>query len=136
MKRVLSSTAFIPEEVYQHLPAFITRALEVVSNPRGKDMLLLGILANLSACMPEVNIIYDQCPYSPHLYILIIANSAAGKGILSLANILPTAIDKHLQRENKRKKDDFERELQAWEQHKHSSHKETQETTTDPVTRP
>ena len=135
-EKILSSTALIPEEVYQHLPAFITRALKVVSNPRGKDMLLLGILANLSACMPEVSIIYDQCPYSPHLYILIIANSAAGKGILSLANILPTAIDKHLQRENKRKKDDFERELQAWEQHKHSSHKETQETTTDQVTRP
>ena len=135
-EKILSSTAMIPDEVYQHLPAFITKALKVVSNQRGKDMLLLGILANLRACMPEVSTVYDQCPYSPHLYILIIANSAAGKGILSLANLLPTAIDKHMQKENKQKKNDYERKLQEWEQRKHSSHKETQETGTEPATCP
>lgn len=35
-EKILSSTALIPEEVYQHLPAFITRALKVVSNPSRK----------------------------------------------------------------------------------------------------
>lgn len=119
-----SSTPFISNEIYQHLPDLINEALKPARNPRAKDMLLLGILANLSGCMPQVSLLYDQCPYSPHLFILIIANSAAGKGLLSLANSLPSAIDNYLKGENKRKKTTYERELQAWEQQSHSSGKE------------
>ena len=115
-----SSTPFIPEEIYQQLPDFINEALRPARTPREKDILLLGILANLSGCMPKVSLLYDQRPYSPHLFVLVIANSAAGKGILSLANSLPTAIDNYLKGENKRKKTAYERELQAWEQQSHS----------------
>ena len=131
-----SSTPFISNEIYQHLPDLINEALKPARNPRAKDMLLLGILANLSGCMPQVSLLYDQCPYSPHLFILIIANSAAGKGLLSLANSLPSAIDNYLKGENKRKKTTYERELQAWEQQSHSSGKGAKVETTGYIPRP
>ena len=114
-----SSTPFIPDEAYTHLPDFIKEALKAAHNKRERDILLLGIIANLSGCMPNVRIIYDQCPVSPHLYMLSIAPPAAGKGILKLANLLPGAINDYLKEENKRKKQAYERELKAYEESSH-----------------
>ena len=43
-----SSSPCIPAEVYQHLPSFLQRALIAARTDRERDILLLGILANLS----------------------------------------------------------------------------------------
>lgn len=116
-------TPTIPNEVYQHLPDFLKRALKAARTARERDMLLLGLITNLSACLPKVTINYDQCIYSPHLYLLIIASSATGKGLLKMAGILPTAINEHLKKENKRKKQQYLRELAEWEKKNHPSSK-------------
>ncbi len=109
----------IPPEVYLTLPDFIKEALVPAHTCRERDMLLLGILVNLSGCLPGVRIVYDQRPYSPHLYLLIIAPSAAGKGVLTLAAMLPEGINNYLAGENKRKKEIYETELKAWEDASH-----------------
>lgn len=109
----------IPQEIYSTLPDFIKEALAAAHTNRERDMLLLGILVNLSGCLPGVRIVYDQRPYSPHLYLLIIAPSAAGKGVLTLAAMLPEGINNYLAGENKRKKELYETELKAWEDAAH-----------------
>ena len=76
---------------------------------RERDILLLGLIANLSGCLPQVRISFDQRPYSPQLYTLIIAPPATGKGLLTLANMLPREIENYLKGENKRKKDAYDR---------------------------
>ncbi|MFV0586363.1 DUF3987 domain-containing protein, partial [Bacteroides reticulotermitis] len=115
-EEIRASSPTIPNEVYTHLPDFLKEALKPARNNRERDILLLGILVNLSGCMPNVRIYFDQRPYSPHLYLLIIAPPASGKGILTLAGMLPEAVNAHLKRENKRKKDAYEQELKAWEE--------------------
>ena len=110
-----SSSPCIPAEVYQHLPSFLQRALIAARTDRERDILLLGILANLSGCLPNVTVSFDQRYYSPHLFLLVIASSASGKGLLTLASRLPESINNYLKGENKKKKEAYERELEAWE---------------------
>ena len=83
------STPCIPDEVYANLPDFLKAALIPARTQRERDMLLLGLIANLSGCLPLVRINFDQRFYSPHLYILILAPSASGKGLLTVAGMLP-----------------------------------------------
>lgn len=116
-----ASTPYIPDEVYRQLPDFLKEALRPARNKRERDILLLGVLVNLSGCMPQVRITFDQRPFSPHLYLLVIAPPASGKGVLSLAGMLPNAIDNYLKGENKRKKEAYERELNTWEE-THNQH--------------
>ena len=115
-EEIRASSPTIPDEVYAHLPDFLQEALKPSRNSRERDILLLGTLINLSGCMPNVRIYFDQRPYSPHLYLLIIAPPASGKGLLTLAGMLPEAVNAHLKGENKRKKAAYEQELRAWEE--------------------
>lgn len=134
-----ASSPCIPDEVYARLPHFLKEALKPARNKRERDILLLGVLANLSGCMPLVRITFDQRPNSPHLYILIIAPAASGKGLLALAGRLPQAIENYLKGENKRKKEAYERELKAWEQeqgHKFRQKQEQQPTEKTPASMP
>lgn len=108
-----ASSPCIPVEVFDHLPAFLNEALKPARNKRERDILLLGVLANLSGCMPNVRITFDQRPFSPHLYLLVIAPPASGKGLLSLAAILPETVNNYLRAENKKKKTAYERELKS-----------------------
>ena len=71
---------------------------------RERDILLLGLIANLSGCPPQVRISFDQRPYSPQLYTPDHCSPATGKGLLTLANMLPREIENYLKGENKRKK--------------------------------
>ena len=125
-EEIRSSTPYIPNEVYNHLPSLLEKALKPARNKRERDILLLGVLVNLSGCMPNVRIHYAQGIYSPHLYLLVIAPPVSGKGILKLAGKLPVAIDNYLKGENKRKKEAYERELREWENNHHSSGKKPQ----------
>lgn len=110
-----ASSPSIPERVFQNLPSFIKKGMIAARNNRERDILLVGMLTNLSGCMPNVTISFDQRYYSPHLYCLVIASSASGKGLLTLTSRLPEAINNYLTGENKKKKEAYERELDAWE---------------------
>lgn len=113
---IRASTPAIPDEIYLHLPPLVEEALQAAQNPYERDILLLGLLTNLSGCLPNVSFLYDQRPYSPHIYSLIIAPSAAGKSMFTLASKIPEAINNFLIEENKRKKKTYKRELRAWEE--------------------
>lgn len=111
-----ASAPYIPNEVYTRLPDFLKEALKAARTNRERDILLLGVLTNLSGCMPNVTVSFDQRPYSTNLYSLAVGPSASGKGLLVLAAKLPEAVNNYLKGENKRKKEAYERELQAWEE--------------------
>lgn len=123
---IRASTPSIPDEIYQHLPHLLEEALQAAQNPNERDILLLGVLTNLSGCLPNVSFIYDQRPYSPHIYSLIIAPSAAGKGMFNLASKIPEAINNFLIDENKRKKKAYKRELKTWEESNKQQFKKNQ----------
>ena len=71
----------LTEEIYQNLPEPI-KELTAPFQERERDIVLLSTLGVLSACLPRVFGIYDSNRYSPHLYLLIIAPPASGKGAM------------------------------------------------------
>ena len=59
-EEIRASSPTIPDEVYTHLPDLLKEALKPSRNNRERDILLLGILINLSGCMPNVRIYYSR----------------------------------------------------------------------------
>ena len=88
MLRALAETPLIPPKVYGALPALLTRALDLFTDERERDVFLTGALALLSGCLPNVWGRYDTGLFAPNLYAFAIAPAGGGKGALVWARKL------------------------------------------------
>ena len=118
------SAPFIPDWVFENLPDILTEGLTVARNPRQRDMLFLSMLANLSACLPGVRMVYDDTDVYPHLFLAVVASSASGKGIMAHAAKLGRNIQKMLDEENETLQKKYEEATLVWEQEMQRSRKE------------
>jgi len=114
----------LPDWIFEGLPSILNEGMKVVDNPRQRDMLFLGMMANLSGCLPRVKMIYDHTEVYPHLFLSVIASSASGKGIMSHAAKLAYPIQKMLNEENLEKQRRYEEDLMLWEQERQLALKE------------
>lgn len=106
---------YFPDELFDRLPELLRTGTSLARSKRERDMLLMGMLANISGCLPGVRILYDQLYCSPHLYFVAIAHAGTGKGVLALASLLPDAINEHYLKENKRTRREYDEALLRWE---------------------
>lgn len=113
-----------PDWIFDKLPAILSEGIRVAKNNRQRDMLLLSMLTNLSACLPNVRMIYDDTYVYPHLFLAVIASSASGKGIMAHASRLGKGIQKELETAHATKQRDYENELFVWEQERSRALKE------------
>ncbi|MFB9056699.1 DUF3987 domain-containing protein [Mariniflexile ostreae] len=77
----------IDKSIYNRLP----EPLQILTEPfegREKDIVLLSSLGVLSNCFPNVFGIYDGDTIYPHLYLMIIAPAASGKGVMNHSRLL------------------------------------------------
>ncbi|CAA0143748.1 conserved hypothetical protein [Tenacibaculum maritimum] len=77
----------IEKSVYKKLPNTL-KSLTDLFDGREKDIVLLSSLGVLSNCIPNVFGIYDGDTIYPHLYVIIIAPPASGKGVMNNSRIL------------------------------------------------
>ena len=111
-----ASTPYIPEEVYNHLHGFLKRCVGFATNPRERDLLLLGTLNCCSALFPYVRFLYHKAVCSPHFYLAVVAPAGTGKGVLSYtASLLDATQDYYDSLRTKLKKEYEEQQLQ-WEE--------------------
>ena len=90
----------INQEVYNNLP----KELKTLTNNfegRERDIVLLSSLGVLSNCLPNIRGNYDGDTVYPHLYILIVAPPASGKGVMNYSRILIEPIHKKILEESK-----------------------------------
>ena len=118
------SAPCLPDWVFDSLPEILTEGLRVARNDRQRDMLFLSMLTNLSACMPNVWMVYDDTDVYPHLFLSVIASSASGKGIMAHAAKLGQRIQKSLEEENEDKQKKYEEASLLWEQETQRARKE------------
>ncbi|MGI6572408.1 MAG: DUF3987 domain-containing protein [Fermentimonas sp.] len=110
----------IGQEVYDLLPEL----LKDITNPfvgRERDVVLLSSLTVLSNCIPNIYGIYDKSKIYPHLFLLIIAPPASGKGVMKFSKALIDPIHDYVRNlsstaresciEEKKKNNDKERRL-------------------------
>jgi len=69
-------------DVYRYLPKALSDACSQFSNPKEKDIILLGALSVISGCLPFVCGMYDMKTVYPNFFVFIEAPAGAGKGIL------------------------------------------------------
>lgn len=101
-------TPELPAGIYSEIPELLLDGCKLFTEPRERDLFLLGLLTVISACMPNVRGRYSGRQLEANLFLMVIAPAASGKGNLRWAL---SAVKDILARS----REDFERESQEYE---------------------
>ncbi|MCU7551956.1 DUF3987 domain-containing protein [Chitinophagaceae bacterium LB-8] len=110
----------IPASVYADLPEFLKQVVAYAASNEERDLLLLGSLVALSACLPTFYGIYDGKKVYPNMYLFLTAKASAGKGRLVHCKQLVLPIHYHLRDQAKLLKKEHELLLAEYNQLKNS----------------
>lgn len=99
------------DEVFEFLPDFLKKVVVHATTKEERDIMLLGSITTLSACLHKVSGIYDGKKIFPNLYLYITAQASAGKGKLVHCKQLVKPIHKHLREESKKLKMMYDAEM-------------------------
>ena len=105
----------LPDWIFDELPELLKKGVGVTSNKRQRDMLLLSMLTNLSGCMPNVRMLYDDTYIYPHVFLAVIAPSSTGKGIMAHAAKLGRMVQKELDEANRKRQKEYDEAWAEWE---------------------
>ena len=86
------------QDIYCLLPDFLTQIINKAKNYEDADLLILGTLTAISACLPNVSGIYAEREVFPNLFLFVSAQASAGKGRLTLCRHLIKPIHDNLKR--------------------------------------
>lgn len=100
-----------PKSLYPELPEILKQITEVGTLDAEKDLLLLGSLGVISACLPNIYGIYGGQKVFPNLYVFITASASAGKGKLNNCKLLVNPIHIELRSEAKLSKQKYDAEM-------------------------
>jgi hypothetical protein len=100
-----------PDEIYTDLPGLLQKVVAKSNSPEDRDLLLLGSLVVVSACLPKVYGIYAEREVYPNLFLFVTAQASAGKGRLTLCRKLVDPIHKALREVSKLEFEEYQRNL-------------------------
>lgn len=109
-----------PPSVYVSLPELLKRVCSHSVGDSDKDMLLIGSITALSACLPSVYGVYAGRELFPNLYLFVTAMASAGKGRLMLCRRLVEPIHEMRREESKAAKERYQQELSELASHKNA----------------
>ena len=95
------------QDIYGLLPSFLTDIINKAKNFEDADLLLLGSLTALSACLPNISGIYAEREVFPNLFTFIAAPASAGKGRLTACRHLVTPIHNSLKKQYAAEMDEY-----------------------------
>lgn len=108
------NTPQLPDEVYLNLPEILRECCELFQGAVEKDVFLIGSIAVLSGCLPNVRGIYFDEPCSPHLYAFITSRAASGKGKMRWSKLLGQVIHDHIIEQYRNERDAYEIEMERY----------------------
>ena len=100
-----------PDEIYSDLPNLLQRVVAKSNSPEDRDLLLLGSLVTISACLPNLFGVYAEREVYPNLFLFVTAQASAGKGRLTLCRKLVDPIHKSLSEVSKLEFEEYQRNL-------------------------
>lgn len=101
----------LPDEIFPQLPNFIQKVVKVATSNEERDILTLGTIVVLSACLHKIFGIYDGKKMYANLYMFITAQASAGKGRLVHCKQLVKPIHKHLREQARQMKQQYDLEM-------------------------
>lgn len=87
-KPVALELPHLPDSVLAMLPDFLKKVVSGSSSNEERDLLLLGALVSLSACLPKMHGFYDGHTVYPNLYLYVADQSSESKDRLLLCKRL------------------------------------------------
>ena len=84
------------DKVAVNLPYFLQKVAEQGETPDETDVLVLGAITVISACLPNVHGEYDGLEVFPNLFLFVTARASSGKGCLNLCRYIALPIHKRL----------------------------------------
>lgn len=90
-----------PNSVFDNLPSFLQKVVKNAASNEERDIMLLGAITVLSACIPNVYGIYDEKQVYANLFLFVTAKASGGKGRLSLCKQLVDPIHNQLREQAK-----------------------------------
>lgn len=119
-------TPYLPENLIDDLPPLLGEALRFYTDRRERDMALLSACTVLSSCLPGVWGVYNRKVVYPHLFTVVVAPPANGKGCINDMRHLADSYASLIETESKRKEDQYLQELEEWELKKTAAHRKGQ----------
>lgn len=107
-----------PDSLFPELPEFLQKAIQIATSNEERDILLLGSLVAISACLPKVSGIYDGKRVYSNLFLFITAQASAGKGRLVHCRQLVNPVHKEFREQAKVHKQHYELELAEYNANK------------------
>ncbi len=101
----------MPASVYKQLPNFFKEITAHAVREQEKDLLLLGSLTAISACLPNVCGLYDNNIIYPNLFLFVTAPASSGKGRINLCRRLVYPIHQHKRDMTNSQKTQYEVEM-------------------------
>lgn len=111
-------TPVFPTHIYDSLPLFLKDCVKTATTNEERDILLLGTLTTLSACLPTIYGIYDGKKVMTNLYLFVTAPASAGKGRLTQCKQLVKPIHKLKREQCELMKKEYEADLATYNQEK------------------
>lgn len=106
------------QQVYDNLPELLKSVISIATSEEEKDILILGSIVSLSACLHKLFGIYDGKKVYPNLYLFITAQASAGKGRLVHCKQLVKPVHKQLREQAELLKKQYEVEMLDYNQNK------------------
>jgi hypothetical protein len=100
----------LPENIFPLLPDFLKQIITHANSREEADLLLLGSIVVISACLSNVWGIYGGVTVFPNLFLFVSAQASAGKGRLSLCRRLVEPIHRQLRVKNKLEQEEYKRQ--------------------------
>ncbi len=84
------------KEMYSLLPEFLGLVINKAKDCEDADLLIIGTLTAISACLPNVSGNYADREVYPNLFLFVVAQASAGKGRLTLCRHIVKPIHDNL----------------------------------------
>lgn len=109
------NTPCFSDKVYKNIPDMLSECLESDMTLRQRDSRLLGCLVSFSAMLPSTWGQYCHKRYSPHLFGLIVAPPASGKGAAEAGVHLLDVTNDMLEAQSDAAQEKYEREKEQYD---------------------
>lgn len=108
------STPQLPPEIYSNLPEILRESADLFQDSLEKDVFLIGAIAVLSGCLPNIQGIYFDEPCTAHLFAFITAPAGSGKGKMKWSKYFGQAIHDRMTEQSRNERAAFESELERY----------------------
>ena len=102
------------QDVCNLLPELLQNVVRICKDPIEADVLLLGSIVSLSACLPNVSGIYDGRTVFPNLFLFVASPASGGKGRLPLCRQLVKPIHESLKKLYSQEMDLYKQQLNEY----------------------